>query len=46
MLQPGERLEDYMNERVAYIYYKYDNYDEALEAVRHFNDNIKIEFED
>lgn len=46
MLRPGERLEDYMNERVAYIYYKYDNYDEALEAVRHFNDNIKIEFED
>lgn len=46
MLKPGETLNDYMNERVAYIYYKYDNYDEALEAVKHFNDNIKIEFED
>lgn len=46
MLQPGESLNDYMNERVAYIYYTYDNYDEALDAVLHFNDNIKIEFED
>lgn len=46
MLKPGERLNDYMNERVAYIYYKYDNYDEALDAVLHMNDNIKIEFED
>lgn len=46
MLKPGERLNDHMNERVAYIYYKYDNYDEALDAVLHFNDNINIEFED
>ena len=43
MLQPGESLNDYMNERVAYIYYTYDNYDEALDAVLHFNDNIKID---
>lgn len=46
MLKPGERLNDHMNERIAYIYYKYDNYDEALDAVLHFNDNINIEFED
>lgn len=46
MLKPGEALEDYMNERVAYIYYTYDNYDEALDAVLNMNKNIKIEFED
>ena len=46
MIKPGENINNHLNERIAYIYYKYDNYDEALNDVLHMNDNIKIEFKD
>lgn len=46
MIPSGGRINDYLNERVAYIYYKYDNYDEMIEAVKTFNDHIKVEFEE
>ena len=46
ILRPGEALNDYMNERVAYIYYTYDNRDEMIDAALHMNDRIKIFFED
>lgn len=41
----GGRINDYLNERIAYIYYKYDNYDEAYSTVSHINDLIKIDLE-
>lgn len=45
MLQPGERIENHMNERIAYLYYTYDNLEEMNERVQHFNDLINIEME-
>lgn len=46
MLQPGERINDFMNERVAYIYYKYDDYQEIVDTVSRMNDLIHVEFAD
>lgn len=46
ILHPGDEIKDYMNERVAYIYYEYDNRDEILDVAEHFNDRILLEFED
>lgn len=46
MIQPGGVIQDYLNERVAYIYYHYDNPEEMNDAVKKFNDLITIEFED
>ncbi len=46
ILKPGERINDYMNERVAYIYYKYENREEMMETVRHMNERIHVEFMD
>lgn len=44
ILKPYEEIDDYMNQRVAYIYYKYDNKEEALDAIMHMNEMIKVEF--
>ena len=46
ILHDGDYLRDFLNERVAYIYYKYDNYDEAKLAVDNMNKNIKVDFYD
>lgn len=46
MIQPGQSIDDYMCERVAYIYYEYQDRDEMNEAVKEFNDKIKIRFEE
>ena len=46
ILKPGEKIENFLNERVAYIYYTFSDYDEAVETVSHLNDLIHIEFED
>lgn len=46
MWQPGGSINDYMNERVAYIYYQYDSKEEMIKEVLEFNNKIKIEFED
>lgn len=46
MIAPGEVVKDYMNERIAYIYYEYENLNEMNEAVRHFNEGIEIKFEE
>ena len=35
-----------MNQRVAYIYYKYDDKQEALDTIKRMNDIIKVEFAD
>ena len=46
VIQPGEAIEDYMNERVAYLYYAYDDQNEMIETVRHMNERITIDFMD
>lgn len=46
MVASGGRINDYMNERIAYIYYAYDNYDEALDAVLNMNKRITVEYGD
>lgn len=46
ILKEGDRLEDYMNERIAYIYYLYDDRNEMVEAATHLNELIKIQFKD
>ena len=44
MLGPDRRINDNLNERIAYIYYTYDSKDEMVSAVKNFNNNIKITF--
>lgn len=46
IIHPGEAIQDYLNERIAYLYYAYDSQDEMIEAVQHMNERIQIEFED
>lgn len=46
MKQPGDRIKDHMNERIAYLYYQYDNAEEMNAAVVKFNDMIKIDIEE
>lgn len=46
IIMPGGKLSDYMNERVAYIYYKYDDQQEIIETVKRMNDLIQIDFYD
>lgn len=45
MLQPGEEITDYLNQRIAYLYYSYENRDEMNKEVKQYNDLIKIELE-
>ncbi len=46
IFKPGETINDYMNERVAYIYYSYDNREDAEYAVKHMNEFIRVDIED
>lgn len=46
LLKPGESVENYMNERIGYIYYQYDVREEIVDAAKHFNERIIVEFED
>jgi biotin carboxylase len=45
MIENGGKITNHRNERVAYLYYEYDNIEEMNEDVRTFNDRIKIEIE-
>lgn len=45
ILKPGDIISNYQNERVAYIYYSFDNYDEAFNMVSNLNKLIKIDVE-
>lgn len=46
VIHPGGCIRDYMNERVAYIYFIYNDRDEMIRTVSDMNDRIHIEFED
>ena len=43
MKNPGDEITNYLNERIAYLYYQYDNIDEMNRDAKVFNDKIKIE---
>jgi biotin carboxylase len=45
MIENGGEITNHRSERVAYLYYEYDNIEEMNEDVRTFNDRIKIEIE-
>ena len=45
MIQPGEEISDYMNERISYLYYCFEDREELLEMVEKMNDLIKVEVE-
>lgn len=45
ILKPGTKIHDYLNERIAYIWYSYDSPDEMIEAAKSFNKLIKIDLE-
>jgi biotin carboxylase len=43
MIENGEEVTNYLNERIAYLYYEYDNTEDMNADVLTFNDRIKIE---
>lgn len=44
MIKPGEKINNYLNERIAYIYYSYDSKEEMDKAVKTFNNKIRISY--
>lgn len=46
ILKPGMPVIDYLNERIAYLYYQYDNREEMLADVTNMNKYISVELED
>lgn len=46
LLKSGQKLENYMAERVGYIYLSYDDRQEIVNTVKCLNDRITVEFED
>lgn len=42
MKQPGEFINDYMNERVAFLHFAYDDYNEMTEAVKEYRNRIEV----
>jgi len=42
MKTPGETITDYLNERIAYLYYKYEDLDEMNFNAKHFVEKVKI----
>lgn len=42
MKRPGERITDYNNERVAFLHFEYNNYDEMIEEAKAYYDRIKV----
>ena len=41
----GDEIKDHMNERIAYLYYQYDDLDEMNKVAPHFNDKIRVVLE-
>ena len=42
MKNPGDEITNYLNERIAYLYYRYDNVDDMNHDAKDFNSKIKI----
>ncbi|WP_251391961.1 ATP-grasp domain-containing protein [Mediterraneibacter agrestimuris] len=45
MLKPGGTIKDYLNERISYIYYEYDNKEDMNSDVKQYNEWIQIDME-
>lgn len=41
----GDTIDDHLNERVAFLHYQYDSYDEMVNDVKHYMDQIVVEVE-
>ncbi len=46
MIQPGAKIENYQSERIAYLYYHYENPEEMNRMVPKFGDGIQIKIRD
>ena len=46
LIPVGGKIENYLNERVGYIYYKYDNREQICKAAETFNQQIITEIEE
>ena len=42
MKNPGDEITNFLNERIAYLYYRYDNVDDMNRDAKDFNSKIKI----
>lgn len=42
IMKSGDEINDHFNERVAYIYYAYDNHEEAFDTVSNLNNLIDV----
>lgn len=45
IIRPGEAVTDYMNQRISYLYYAYDDQKEMNAATKTFNRQIQIDFQ-
>lgn len=45
MKQLGEKIDDHLNERIAFLHFQYDSYQEMVDSVKEYNNQIKIELE-
>ena len=46
VMQPGDQITDYMNERISYLYYFFDDRNEMVEMAEHMNDMIEVDIEE
>ena len=42
MKNPGDSITDYLNERVAFLHFQYDSYDEMVKEVGMYRDTIEV----
>lgn len=45
LMHSGDIVQDYLKDRLGYIYYSYDRREDILTAAKQFNDNILLEIE-
>lgn len=45
MKEIGDRIEDYLNERVAFLHFEYDSYDEMVNSVKDYMSRINVVIE-
>ena len=44
--KPGDVIENYLTDRMAHIYYRYDDFDEMLTDIKRCDADIRVELED
>ena len=45
MKNPGDRINDHLNERVSFLHFQYDSYDEMVNEVKDYKSLIVVEME-